>query len=406
VTGTGRFDVVIIGAGAAGLWTAVGLTTAGASVLLVHAPHPQGYSSTRNQNWLHSGALYAVFRAPAVTRDCIQGSQQVCAWAARHDPGILADTEFRYAFDSRGQADAAAAACLDAGIAAGRPAADLWAQALLGRPAWLLPVPDKSVDSSRLLRSLARQAVAGGANAVTVPSLRSVRLRPGDNGWQVSGPGFSAPGQRVIITAGTLIPELLASADLAPHVTVRPAFEVTATTVVCAPGLTLPAAVVCVNGGPHVIRTPGTAGVTICVQYDNHPVEPAQVHEPPADADRLRVLDTIRASAPGLADTLAGTSRLLWYSCQKLIPAGAAARPGWRNNVFTAVAPGLFVAYAGKFTTAPVLAELVTRQLDCGQASVPRSPGAGTLEIADQPFRAGTAGSPDSGCPVTISIRR
>ena len=54
----GRFDVVIVGAGAAGLWTANSLVAAGARVLVVHAPHVEGYSSTRNQGWLHSGALY------------------------------------------------------------------------------------------------------------------------------------------------------------------------------------------------------------------------------------------------------------------------------------------------------------------------------------------------------------
>ena len=57
------------------------LAAAGARVLVVHAPHAGGYSSTRNQGWLHSGALYAVFRAPGVTRgpnfDAVRGRATV-----------------------------------------------------------------------------------------------------------------------------------------------------------------------------------------------------------------------------------------------------------------------------------------------------------------------------------------
>jgi glycerol-3-phosphate dehydrogenase len=113
---TGRFDVIVVGAGAAGLWTAHRLTGAGARVLVLHAPHRDGYSSTRNQGWLHSGALYAVFRAPGVTRECIAGSRIVLDFAERHDRSLIADAEFCYVPGSAQQAGAAVAACREAGI--------------------------------------------------------------------------------------------------------------------------------------------------------------------------------------------------------------------------------------------------------------------------------------------------
>jgi hypothetical protein len=112
------------------------------------------------------------------------------------------------------------------------------------------------------------------------------------------------------------------------------------------------------------------------------------VHQPPGAAARARVLATVQAFTPGLADVLAGTRRKFWYTCQKLIPAGAASRPDWRRNVFTTVAPGLYVAYAGKFTTAPVLAGHITRHLDHGWPGGPLPAGEGTVEVADQPYRA------------------
>jgi hypothetical protein len=187
-----------------------------------------------------------------------------------------------------------------------------------------------------------------------------------------------------------LIPDLLASTELAGHLTARPSFDVTATTVLGVPGLALPAAVVCINGGPHVItyRTGEARGATICVPFDNQPAVPGGIHRPPGPSDRERVLRSIRTFTPGLADTLNRVDRVFWYSCQKLIPTGAAARPNWRNNVFTTVAPGLHVAYAGKFTTAPMLAGDITRHLAAGRPGTPLPPGRGTVQVADQPYRA------------------
>lgn len=80
--------------------------------------------------------------------------------------------------------------------------------------------------------------------------------------------------------------------------------------------------------------------------------------------------------------------RTFWYSCQKLIPAGAASRPDWRHSVLAEAAPGLWAAYAGKFTTAPVLAGRAAEVLGGLVPGTPGAPGQGTVDVADQPFRA------------------
>jgi len=388
MSATARFDVIIAGAGAAGLWTANRLVTAGARVLVVHAPHAEGYSSTRNQGWLHSGALYAVFGAPGVTRECAAGSRAVLDFAERHDRSLIAEAEFCYVLGSAQRAGAAVAACREAGIDARPRGPHPQLRGLFGRPVWPVTVPDKAVDATRLLRALAREATAGGACAAAVASLLCVRLRRAGDAWHVTADGLSTWAPSVIIAAGTLIPALLAAAAAANGFQADMAFEVTQTTVLGIPGLILPA-VVCIGGGPHLIphRTAEACGATLCVPFDNQPTRPESVHCPPDAAARDRVLGCVREHAPGLAAVI-GARRTFWYSCQKLIPAGAASRPDWRHSVLAEAAPGLWAAYAGKFTTAPVLADRAARLLN---GVPPGAPGQGTVNVADQPFRADRA---------------
>jgi hypothetical protein len=252
------------------------------------------------------------------------------------------------------------------------------------------------VDSTRLLRAVARQALADGARAAAVPSFSRVRLRRAGDSWHVTADGLAVSAPSVIIAAGTLIPSLLASAAAANGFEAATAFEVTQTTVLGVPGLVLPA-VVCIGGGPHLIphRTAEACGATLCVPFDNQPACPESVHCPPGAAARDRVLGCVREHAPGLAAMIEGR-RTFWYSCQKLIPAGAAGRPDWRHSVLFESAPGLWAAYAGKFTTAPVLADRAAELLGGTSSRVPgvpqrTVPGQGTVKVADQPFRADRA---------------
>lgn len=392
----GRFDVVILGAGAGGLWTALRLTEAGARVLVVHAPNRDGYSSTRNQGWLHSGALYAVFRAPGMAHECVAGSRTVLDFAERHDPSLIADAEFRYVLGSPQQADDAVAACREAGIDAGPRGPHPRLRGLFSQPSWTVTVPDRAVDSTRLLRALAGQALANDACATTVPSFSCVRLRRAGDGWHVTAGGLAVSAPSVVVAAGTLTPSLLGSAAAANGFQPGLAFEVTQTTVLGIPGLVLPA-VVCIGGGPHLIphRTAEACGATLCAPFDNQPARPESVHCPPDAAARDRVLECVREHAPGLAAVI-GARRVFWYSCQKLILAGAASRPDWRNSVLAEAAPGLWAAYAGKFTTAPVLADRAAELLGGTLPRVPGFPqqtarGQGTVDIGDQPFRADRA---------------
>src|SRR5262245_3485570 len=67
--------VVIVGGGISGLSAAVRLSQAGLAVTLLEASQLGGGASTRNQGWLHSGALYAK-EAPDYARVCHAALQQ------------------------------------------------------------------------------------------------------------------------------------------------------------------------------------------------------------------------------------------------------------------------------------------------------------------------------------------
>jgi glycine/D-amino acid oxidase-like deaminating enzyme len=264
-------------------------------------------------------------------------------------------------------------------------------EGLFAGPAWVVTVPDRAVDASRLLRAVAGQAAAGGACAAAVQSLRGVRLRRAGDAWRVTADGLAVSAPSVVIAAGTLTPPLLAAAGAANGFAPGMAFEVTRTTVLGVPGLILPA-VVCIGGGPHLIphRTAEACGATLCVPFDNQPAAPESVHCPPGPADRDLVLGCVTEHAPGLAAVIR-SRRVFWYSCQKLILAGAASRPDWRHSLLARAAPGLWAAYAGKFTTAPVLAARAAQLLGGASPAVPAAAGLGAVDVADQPFRADRA---------------
>lgn len=385
-----HFDVIILGAGATGLWTATDLIEAGARVLVVHAPHGEGYSSTRNQGWLHSGGLYAAFNASTVAQDCVRGFARIRALADRYDKTLVSDPGFRYVFDSPDKADEAVRLCTSMGIAAEDCQTDPTLQGLFGRPVSVASIPDLTVDSSRLLRTLGTQLVANGLRVETVLSLTDIRADFDGRYWHVAGPDFSVLSGMVLVAAGPLIPTLVQKlcASLVDG-SELPLFEVTETTVLGIPHLAIPSAVVCTDGGPHVIpyRSEFSTGATICVPFDNQSTTADAVHHAPDGAARDRVLTNIGAYMPGLRAAIDTAQSTFWYSCQKLIPAKDRFHREWRHNVFTQVAPRMFIAYAGKFSTAPVLAERIVQQIDGAWSGSIKTPGHDSLEIPDQPFR-------------------
>lgn len=154
--------VVMIGGGVAGLSAAVRLAQAGLRVVLLEAGELGSAASTRNQGWLHSGALYAR-EAPDYARLChasLLATQTFC-------PGCIeAQVEpMAYLF-----ADDQAAAWTSAWSAAGIP----WKELPLEHVFAALPgldrsriqrafqLPDRSFQADVLLAQLSATATRAG----------------------------------------------------------------------------------------------------------------------------------------------------------------------------------------------------------------------------------------------------
>lgn len=399
---TRHFDVAVIGAGAAGLWACLELTAAGVDVLLVSAPDSSGYASTRNQGWLHSGALFALFDAQRNAEECRVGSRIIRSFAdglvAGHDrphphaSPIVHDLPFRYVFADSDDLEARASQCARAGIeVTPEDASDL--SDLFGRTVQSLRAPDGVTDNSRLLRALATQARGRGLVTAQVADLPSLDVDPlADGSWRISGQGVRATVRQVVLASGPLGPRLVDRIDRRHGLDQRPALEVTRTTVLCLHETLSDAALICIDGGPHVVpfrSVDGRRGATVCVPFDNAPADPESVHVPPTRAEQGKVLDALDSHMPGLAAVVGtGGGDATWYACQKLIPSASAGRPDWRHNVLEALSPGLFLAYAGKFTTAPLLGRQVAEACTgtAPGSSAPGSAPLGDVHVASQPF--------------------
>ena len=161
-----------------------------------------------------------------------------------------------------------------------------------------------------------------------------------------------------------------------------------------------------VAAGLHCgIKASGDPDLALVATADSRPVAAAGVFTT-NKATAAPVVTTRRhLEATGGLAAVIGSRRRFWYSCQKLIPAGAAGRPDWRHSVLAEAAPGLWAAYAGKFTTAPVLADRSAQLLGGVLSGAPGGPGQGTVKVADQPFRVDRAALDQAARSSRLTIR-
>ncbi|GBC70993.1 Anaerobic glycerol-3-phosphate dehydrogenase subunit A [Candidatus Calditenuaceae archaeon HR02] len=177
----GYFDVVVVGGGAVGVFTALDLALRGVSVLLLERGRLCSGTSGRSHGMLHSGARYAT-TDPEAARECIRENRIISEMA----PHCVRDTGGIFVSVRRAEEDyhqELASACLRAGI----PVRDLDVGTLKALEPHVSPdarsaalVPDKVVYARELVASTALLAVSRGASIVEEARVCGIKVEGGE----------------------------------------------------------------------------------------------------------------------------------------------------------------------------------------------------------------------------------
>lgn len=372
--------VAIIGGGISGWLVAYFLAEQGITSTVYDTDPCSGYSSTRNQGWLHSGAFYVALEDdPGVAEACRDGSnwfQQFIGGATgKGVPGY-------YIFEDIQERDRVVRVCNSLGIFA-QPAnfaALLQAEPILDSP--LQPatcaavVNDHSIDTGLILRRLVDDACHTGARFNRVVRWDQLQIDWQQTHWDVGYQGSTMDSfDAVVLACGPYIPELLRT--VVPNGPTHAAslqVKVDKIPVLVLRDSALAQSLIAIPkqlGAPQVVPFNNALGrgVTICLHRRDVSASSANDHAfPPYYEDDF---------LQGLTRWLGGLARVIGaqqisahsYTCHKLglvLPGGNVTRTG----VLQPLAPdgqttdkSLFVIYPGKFSAAPVIARECANQI-------------------------------------------
>jgi glycine/D-amino acid oxidase-like deaminating enzyme len=197
--------IVIVGGGIAGLATAVRLSQAGFPVALLEASELGGAASTRNQGWLHSGALFAV-DSPDYARTCYSSLEQTL----RFCPDCVEPQSLPMAY-LFSRPETLVKTWTDAWTVAGIP----WQEAPLDKVCAELPgldrsrvqhafqLPDRAIREDILLEHLAAAAQNAGAEIRTGTPAKCLPILNDRVAGVVTATGEEVAAQLVVLAGGS-----------------------------------------------------------------------------------------------------------------------------------------------------------------------------------------------------------
>ena len=197
--------VVIVGGGIAGLSAAVRLAQAGLPVTLLEGSELGGAASTRNQGWLHTGALYAL-ESPDYARLCHASFGKTLAFCPEC---IEPQTEpMAYLFS---RPDTLVGTWKQAWSAAGIPFQELPLEqvfaALRGvdrrRIQHAFQLPDRAIRLDVLLENLAADARNAGVEIRAATPVKSLQRVDDRVAGVIAGSGEEIAARFVVLAAGT-----------------------------------------------------------------------------------------------------------------------------------------------------------------------------------------------------------
>ncbi len=197
--------IVILGGGIAGLATAMRLSQAGFPVTLLEASELGSAASTRNQGWLHSGALFAV-DSPAYARTCHASLDQTL----RFCPDCLEPqiAPMAYLFS---RPETLVKTWTDAWTAAGIP----WQEVPVDKVCAEVPgldrarvqhafqLPDRAIRQNILVEHLAAAAQNAGVEIRTGTPAKCLPIKNDRVAGVVTAAGEEVAAQLVILAGGS-----------------------------------------------------------------------------------------------------------------------------------------------------------------------------------------------------------
>ncbi len=407
-------DVIVVGGGCAGLFTALELGERGYSCVVLDSSPLGRFASTRNQGWIHSGSLYAGLNQPSVADHCAKGNARLRSLCA---DAVQDAIEAYYVFENQDEGRDFAQAIHKCGIAVDEidlvdAMRDVPILSGSQRVAAVLRVQDHPFDTAEVLARLLPELESRGVVTVPVDPLAAPSLEPPSkrrSEWEVKWGAFAGAARSVILASGATIPALLAhvGSTLASRFYVEKIEVLTLHKVVSSAIVATPLS----RRAPSIVpfSVNGTSGTTICLGKDDIRVASHTDRMPRAEAIK-RIPRQLYDWFPSLDVALGERVEADLFCCQKLKRDDDEEVEIHRGHYLVDHAAqdqsrldGLYTFYPGKFTAAPHVAvecaELVATRLG-GPTHAATVPGTIGHVVAQQRFlQAGTyqfARSPNS----------
>jgi glycine/D-amino acid oxidase-like deaminating enzyme len=401
-----KAQVIVLGGGCGGLWLVYELEKRGYCSILIDNKEVGAYASTRNQSWLHSGALYAMSGHDAVAKECIRGYKAVSDFArAQASSSIDEESGCMFLFQSGTEAHMAGDRLKALGINGkivtlnelqqAEPILNNTHPQRLSRSA--LKTNDVPFDSFRILQGLQRAAFARNRVVYREVSGNLTGLQISQDGevWRVSNGSFIDEATILISAAGALNTKLPddrvgASAGFIVQESLVAVFHQR----LCNNVLSFRR-----SDSGYLTAVPFDGGTTF--NLGGHDAVVTDPRDRKAAPDDFK--EAFAALGRQITDFLPGIVNVPecgvhFYSCQKLNNTNASGNPfpldshGPRHFFWVQSSPNFFHYYPGKFTTAPIAAKEFVEVLVAALGS-PQSAtfGASSIppQIARRPYLSG-----------------
>lgn len=218
-------QVAILGGGVTGLWLSYELSRRDITCVVINQERLAAHASTRNQGWIHEGALYAAREQFNTARDCREGYNAILTFADEHNlpievPGIDAYYLLRSQEEERRLCERIEAV-EDAEIRYSRDAT----QNLRGSEPYAargssplnhaVEIYDQPINTRVLLQGLAETTVEEGTGFVyTTRPLNDLTIYRQNGQWTLQSDHVTISADVLLACAGALMPEVLQEAGV------------------------------------------------------------------------------------------------------------------------------------------------------------------------------------------------